>query len=505
MKPSGTDFYSATLQKDSFIRVTMVILLAAGFLLRTYQYFFNRSLWLDEAMLALNIVDRSFSGLTQPLAYSQGAPIGFLFIQKLAITLLGNHDYILRLFPFIASVAALFLFYHLARAVTGGLGLILATGLFSTSHWLIYYASESKQYSSDAMVCLLLLLCGERCSRIGATTKDFMIMTLAGVISLWLSHPSLFVFCGVAVGLFLDCCIRKRDGDLKRILVVVGVWAGNFLLLYTVSLRRLSADSVLVSYWSDFFMPMPPWHNPAWFSAILTRILAKPVGLTIPWLGAILIAAGLAVYLVKNRRIGIIFLTPLIITLLASGVKKYPFGDRLLLFTLPILYLCIGEAIEYLRTAFTGRLAIGAAIISLAMAASLSYGPATQAIATVRQPCNDEDIKTVLDYVAHKKTGQDVLYLYYSAIPAFTYYAAGFGLNGHAVIKGIDSRGNAAGYIHDIAQLRGTRRVWFIFSHNYNWGPADEVAFFEYALPRMGTKLDEVRSVDAAAFLFSIN
>ena len=494
----------AAVHNDRTIRAITLVLLFLGFGLRAQQYLFNRSLWLDEAMLALNIVDRSFAGLTQPLAYSQGAPLGFLFIQKLAVTLLGNHDYILRLFPFIAGVVSLFLYYHLANETTKGVGRILATYLFSVSYWLVYYASECKQYSSDVMVCLLLLLCGQRCLMAEATTKDLFILMLAGSITLWLSHPALFVCCGVGLGLVIDGFLQRETGKLKRVLIVLSVWSVNILVLYEVSFRRLSANNVLVSYWNEFFMPMPPWQNLAWFSAVFTRVLVKPAGIAVPWLGALLIAAGLALYLVKHQRWGVILITTLIMTLLASGLKKYPFGDRLLLFALPIFFLCIGEAVEQLRTLFNGRRAMDTFVLSLAVAVSVAYWPTVQAIANVRQPGNDEDIKSVLEYVAHRKTSRDVLYVYYSAIPAFTYYAPGYDLDTLAVIKGSGSRDNPVAYIDEVAQLEGNNRVWFIFSHNYNWGSFDEVAFFEYFLPRMGAKLDEIKTVNAAALLFSM-
>ena len=56
-----------------------------GIVLRLRQYLLNRSLWADEASLAMNLVTRNFGELTQLLDYHQAAPIGFLFIEKLSI------------------------------------------------------------------------------------------------------------------------------------------------------------------------------------------------------------------------------------------------------------------------------------------------------------------------------------------------------------------------------------------------------------------------------------
>src|SRR4026207_222690 len=99
--------------KSFLIRENIVTLLVffAGVSLRLRQYLSGRSMWADEAMLALNIVNRDFSGLLKTLAGNQGAPIGFLLVEKFFNVILGRHELVLRLFPLIAGLAALWLFY----------------------------------------------------------------------------------------------------------------------------------------------------------------------------------------------------------------------------------------------------------------------------------------------------------------------------------------------------------------------------------------------------------
>ncbi len=51
-----------------------------GVVVRLVQYLNNRSIWFDEANLALNIVNRSYFQLLSPLDNNQAAPPGFLWI-----------------------------------------------------------------------------------------------------------------------------------------------------------------------------------------------------------------------------------------------------------------------------------------------------------------------------------------------------------------------------------------------------------------------------------------
>src|SRR5262245_56132253 len=77
-------------------------IVALGLALRALPWIANRSLWADEAALALNVTRRSFAGLVKPLDFDQGAPIGFLWIEKLATLAFGPGERALRLVPLLA-------------------------------------------------------------------------------------------------------------------------------------------------------------------------------------------------------------------------------------------------------------------------------------------------------------------------------------------------------------------------------------------------------------------
>ena len=95
--------------------------------------------------LALNIVNKPWPTAFQPLAYAQGAPVGFLLLEHGAVRLLGNNELALRLIPFLASVVTIVLFYPMCRAVTQPNVAPLALILMATSSPLVYYAGEMKQ------------------------------------------------------------------------------------------------------------------------------------------------------------------------------------------------------------------------------------------------------------------------------------------------------------------------------------------------------------------------
>src|SRR5260370_9366837 len=136
-----------------------VVLAVAGSAVRVEQFATRRSLWVDEAMVALNIMERNYGALTRPLRYNQGAPVGWLWTERLMVQIFGVNEYALRIVPLLAGLATIGLVAVVARRMIGPWAGVTACALVAFAPAAVRYSTEVKQYSRDAaVVCGVLLL-----------------------------------------------------------------------------------------------------------------------------------------------------------------------------------------------------------------------------------------------------------------------------------------------------------------------------------------------------------
>lgn len=481
------------------------LIVGLGIILRVAQYAFNRSLWLDEAYLALNITQRSFAELLQPLDYDQGAPIGFLMIERLLVELFGSSEYVLRLFPLLCSLAALLLVLAVARRTLPPVAALVGVLLFATSDRLIYYASEVKQYSSDVAVALLLTWMAVRITHHGLTPARVVTFGLVGAAALWLSHPALFVLAGVGLSLLVPFVLAK---DWKRsawLSVAFALWGLSLAVCYVVSLRQLSANDYLRDYWAsrEGFMPLLPTSaaDVKWFIETFFDVFRNPGGLEFSAIASFAWITGVIVLMRERRMTTALLLSPIILTLIASALHLYPFADRLILFIVPALLLIVGAGAGYLYT----TLRHNSAKVAYAFMALLCVPTLFQAAIAGVQPRTFEEIKPVMQYVKDRMQPDDRIYVYYSAQYAFKFYQDEVGFQNNEYSVGVESRADLHQYVADLERLRGNARVWVIFSHTYTNRGMDEVQFFLFHLDAMGERLDAFTQPRAAAFLYDLS
>ena len=484
----------------------VIVLLFIGFLLRIRQYLTGRSLWVDEAMLALNIVNRDFAGLFKPLDYDQGTPLGFLLVEKFFNILLGKSEFVLRLFPLMMGLAALWLFYLLLKRTTSGTGLLFALALFALNPRLVYYSSEVKQYIVDVAVTIGLLLVTECLFDEHPSKKYFIWFTLAGLLALWFSHPALFVLAGIGLTLVLVYLRRQDYISLRLALEMGSIWIINLVFLYFLILKDLRQNTFMQEYWQDAFVPMPPWHDMGWYLSSINKNIGLQFGIpyaTLFVFGFMLL--GWYMLWLHKREYALAFACILFITLTASALRLYPVAERMILFLVPVGLILVGKSMEAIQQRLSARPILGTGIV-LMLSVYLLYGPFTTSLGYFLQPKYYEHIRPAMAYLQEKVKAGDVLYVSYGAVPAFRFYAPGYELDKMRYEAGErDDYQNPQLILQRLDKFKGQRRVWVLMSHVYEQDGFNERDFILAHLDQIGTKIREIRKPDTSVYLFFYN
>jgi uncharacterized membrane protein len=244
------------------LQFAIYITIAAGVVLRLAKYLPAWSLRGDEFSVVWNLINRSMiSLLTSPMDYEQAAPIGFLAVEKIFLYLFGNSEYSLRFIPVSAGIASIFLYYKLLSKTLNKFSLLFTLSAFSFGNYLIYYAAEVKQYSTDVFITIILaILFYNHIQEEELQNHHFRILGIAGVAGLLFSHPALFVL--IAMGFTVVIHHFRNKINLTKTLIVGMIWAVTFGLLYVLLLRKQVTSEFLIVFWGNLLSYMPC--RPGW-------------------------------------------------------------------------------------------------------------------------------------------------------------------------------------------------------------------------------------------------
>ncbi len=487
--------------------VALLATFALGIAARLAQYLSNRSLWLDEAYLALNILGRDFPDLLRPLDHHQIAPPLFLWAVKLAVSLWGDGEAILRLVPLIGGILALPLFYFLAQRVLGPLGAWLATALLAWSQPLICYASEVKPYATDALTaiaaCALVLPLVESPAAARPSVRRLLLTGALGALMPWFSYPSAFVLGGLAVAMLATPFLRRQYRLALRLAIPPALWGLSLLALYAAVLRPGLSDPFLRTFWREFFAPFPPWslaalywYLQAWFDFLVWAGGVPFYGLaTFAWL-----AGGITLWQAGRRALALALVLPLLGATAASILKLYPLYIRVILFAVPptfLLIACGGEAVHR-------ALSPHSRAIALLWIALLLLHPLYRSLTVLSSPLMNEEVRPAIQYIRDHWQEGDRVYVYHGAAPTFAYYAPRFGLDDPTLYQmGRASNGDFTVLQDDVARLP-PGRVWALFAHIYSFNGISEQSFLLAQLDGRGTQLDRLETQNAAVFLYDL-
>lgn len=462
-----------------------------GALLRVRRFLTGQSFWLDEALLAQNVVDRGPAGLLEPLAGNQGAPVGFLWVVDGLHAAFGVDELWMRLPALIAGVALLPLTWGLARRLGSARTAALSVALVAVSPGLIRYSAELKQYSSDAAICVALLLAASRVGR--HDRRGLAAMAGAGAAAVWFSHSAVLVLAGIGLAWSVAPLIDRDTGALVRSVPVGLAWAASLGGLYLLNLRHLVSNQFLTDYWQAGFPDSPlPGDLGAWAWGNTTDLLSELGGHRAASLVVAAVAVG-AIVLARRRPRGLaLALSPIPFLAVAAALDLYPYRGRLALFLLPVLTILLAGLADA-----PGRWRpVGIAVVCLALVA-----PTLRAVDELVDPLLFPAASPAVDFLLDNLGPDHAVYAHGPGRHPFELYTSGRDVE----LTGTTSwePGAACADGHPVDRLTG--RAWFFFAYTHSQQPADERQIVLSQLDATGRRLLIREGHDAFAALYDLD
>ena len=426
-----------------------LLLMLIGVLIRIKIYFQNRSLFIDEANLALNIKERSISQFFENLSYEQFAPPLFLVETKWITYLLGESEYALRLMPFIAGLGSLWLAWHLSHKwLSSDLSKFFFLGHLALSVLMLQYGTEFKQYSTDVFITLALLCLVSR-DEASWRGKDVVFWSILGGICVWYSMPSTFLLAGIG---FFHLFKQRR----LSVSIPILIWLFSFGCYYFSILASDIKGDYLQSYFESSFFSLELTKEAMIQNAEILigffQALLDKTALSIAF-GTILFFFGAYNLFVTARFKFIVLGIPVLATIIASCLHYYVFITRTTLFLQPIVLLIIAFGIDYLMRKLPKwgyYLAVILVIIGLYNKKGHLY---------LFKEMTFEEIRPCIAYLKNN-VGDDFLYVDHEAVPAFRYY-----WDNHSDLVSNVHLGTWDSDISEVSQSNNHKDFWVLFSH----------------------------------------
>lgn len=385
--------------------IILVLIFAIAIYLRVDAYLINNSFFTDEILLAQNIFERNYAGLFLPLKYFQSAPYLFLVISKFISSTLGINELCFRWFPLISSLVSVFLFYLLLKEYFKNFAVkILGLFTFAISYQLLFYSQAFKQYSSDVLAAIFILLLSSKLFKTELSSLKTFALGFVWLICIMLSFPAYIMIAAF----FIAYIITKKNLKILFSLIIPALFS---IFYYIFNLSKVGASAYLSDYWQKGFEIFSPGIYKLNFDFLFQYY-------SFPILFLILLIIGFC-YLYKYNRFYFRNLSFSIgLTLLAALLKIYPFERRLCLFLLPVLILITIYPLDNLKDNIKSKLILFAALIFF------GFGYFNFAKEFVRGNVSylRQDVKPLLGIVLQKKESEKI-YLYYGSLTAYSYYS----------------------------------------------------------------------------------
>ena len=361
VRPCGIQVGPISSDRDFDLRCErwLAVLLMLAVAWRLLRMLLNMPMWGDEAMLDLSLMNwRHWSGVFQPLTYTQVGPPLFLLAEWVLQHVLGPSEFAVRLLPLAAGLAAVVLFWRWSRLLLPPFAALLAVGFFALGYYPMRHSVEMKPYSLDQFSALCLYYLGTLWILQPQRTRYLLAAAILMPLLFGWSYPVVFVAGGLcaAVGIeLLTNRVAARRANWLAMVLCGAIAVASFVavLQITGAGQYHQTGPAMRAYWRGSFPPHQPLRFLAWLIQIHTgNMFAYPVGGKNGGSTATLLVflVGLAVVFRRRRRLLVLLLAPFALTFIAALMQRYPYGGsaRVAQHLAPVICLLAGTGIAWL-------------------------------------------------------------------------------------------------------------------------------------------------------------
>ncbi len=408
--------------------------LILGCLLRLIHFGFGRMLWLDEAMVAINLEARSGAELLAPLDFRQIAPTGWLLMVDGFASVLGSYEYGARLPSLLAGLLSLLVFFKLSKAEFSPPVAFISTLAFAVAFMLVYFSAELKPYAFDVLLWTLTAAIALRLERRQqASVAALVVLSLVFILgaAFTFSAPAIIGGIGAVLILRLWTMGERRSA---AIVIIGACLAGALYLALAVNFYQQQVEygglnsGDMGVYFDKLYAPFPPTSlsDLVWYPQLVNDTAGALFGIDSAYIFIVLSVLG-GVSLARSRGwTAALLLAPLCVSVLLSALHIYPIMPRLVLYFIPVSILLSCYAIESLCKQVP-HLTLPIVVAAIALMSIGSIG-LYRYENTFNPRASDKDLSTELETIARLKQAGDVVAVTTWSIPVYLLYRHSYGL-----------------------------------------------------------------------------
>lgn len=325
--------------KIIFYVITVLIIVSAIYIRGVY-YIKDLPFWGDDMLLAESIYEQPIWKSFTHIYGTQKAPPLFVFFSYINTMIFGFKEIILRLIPFISGCVSVIVFYILSkRVLTNKLAIISASILFCVNPVLIYYSQEFKQYSTDVLICMLVILLYRNINlgELKNNYKKAIIYAVSVFIIMITSFPSIFAILAV----FTQKIREEKKFPKELILTVISIICGIIYILYLF--KHIISYEITIPIWTEGFISL----NPRVIYNVFKNFMEYNSLNNTFYI--IMMLIGIFLFGKEKSKEGQLILIFFIYACIASIMHIYPISQRAALYLSPIFILFTVKPMEGIR------------------------------------------------------------------------------------------------------------------------------------------------------------